>query len=179
MSRIGQIPVKIPEGVKVGIDKREITVEGPKGKLTQVFLPNVEIKLESDSCLVRRIDDSKQSKALHGLYRMLIYNMVEGVSKGFSRVLLVNGVGYRVELKGKTLILNLGYSNPIEYAIPEGITITVEGNTKIIVTGFDKQQLGQVCAEIRAVRPPEPYKGKGIRYANEFVRRKVGKTGVK
>jgi large subunit ribosomal protein L6 len=128
---------------------------------------------------VSRVDDSKQSKAMHGLYRRLIQNMVTGVTEGFSKVLLVNGVGYRAELKGKQLLLNLGFSNPIEYALPEGISVAVEANNRIIVSSSDRQRLGQVCAEIRSLRPPEPYKGKGIRYEKEFVRRKVGKTGVK
>ncbi len=179
MSRIGQMPIKIPKGVTVDIKKDQITVEGPKGKLIQKYLPNVAFKLDDNVCLVTRKDNSKQSKALHGLYRKLVSNMVVGVSEGFSKVLLINGVGYRVELKDEILALNLGFSNPIEYPIPEGITITLEGNNKMIISGFDRQQLGQVCAEIRSFRPPEPYKGKGIRYEHEFVRRKIGKTGVK
>ncbi len=179
MSRIGLMPVQIPDGVTVEVNNNEITVTGAKGKLTQSFLLNVEIKVEKDTCRVFRKNDSKRSKSLHGLYRKLISNMVIGVSKGFSKVLLVNGVGYRAEVKGEALILNVGYSNSIEYPIPEGINITVEGNNKINVSGFNKQQLGQICAEIRSFRPPEPYKGKGIRYETEFVRRKIGKTGVK
>ena len=179
MSRIGLMPIQIPDGVTVEVKNSEITVAGPRGKMTQSFLPNVEIKIEKDMCHVFRKNDSKQSRSLHGLYRKLISNMVVGASKGFSKVLLVNGVGYRAEVKGETLVLNLGYSNPIDYPIPEGINITVEGNNKINVSGFNKQQLGQVCADIRSFRPPEPYKGKGIRYETEFVRRKIGKTGIK
>lgn len=179
MSRIGRLPIKIPAGVKVAVEKSRVTVEGKRGKLAQELLPNVEVNLSDNVCLVSRRDDSKQSRALHGLYRKLIANMVVGVSEGFSKVLLVNGVGYRAELKGKSLVLNLGYSNPIEYAVPDGISVAVEANTRIVVSGADRQQLGQVCAEIRSLRPPEPYKGKGIRYEKEFVRRKIGKTGVK
>lgn len=179
MSRIGRIPIKIPEGVKIEVSESEVTVVGPKGKLTQAYLADVQIKLENDRCLVLRKNETKRTKALHGLYRKLIYNMVFGVSRGFEKVLVVSGVGYRAELNGDTLILNLGYSNPIEYRIPENITVTVEGNIKINLSSFDKQRLGQVCAEIRSFRPPEPYKGKGIRYENELVRRKIGKTGVK
>lgn len=178
MSRIGLMPIQIPAGVKVEIGKTEVTVSGPKGTLTQNYRTEVEIKLENGICTVSRKNNSKAARALHGLYRKLIANMVTGVSEGFNKVLLVNGVGYRAELSGKALVLKLGFSNPIEYPIPEGITINLEGNNRIVVSGFDRQQLGQVCAEIRAFRPPEPYKGKGIRYENEYVRSKVGKTGI-
>jgi large subunit ribosomal protein L6 len=179
MSRIGRLPIRLPPGVKVTVEPSRILVEGKRGKLAQALAPNVAVKLQENLCLVSRRDDSKQSKATHGLYRRLIQNMVTGVSEGFSKVLLVNGVGYRAELKGKNLLLNLGFSNPIEYAVPEGISVAVEANSRIIISGVDRQQLGQVCAEIRSLRPPEPYKGKGIRYEKEFVRRKIGKTGVK
>jgi large subunit ribosomal protein L6 len=180
MSRIGQLPIQIPDGVKVTVGKGTVTAEGAKGTLSQDYLGSViEIQLDDNVCTVRRKNESKQAKSMHGLYRKLISNMVVGVSQGFSKVLLVNGVGYRAELRDKALVLNLGYSNPIEYPVPEGITITVEGNNRIIVGGADRQRVGQVSAEIRAFRPPEPYKGKGIRYENEYVRRKIGKTGVK
>jgi large subunit ribosomal protein L6 len=169
MSRIGRLPIPIPAGVKV-------TVAGVQ---VSVVAPNVEVRVADGQCLVARRDDSKLSRAMHGLYRRLIQNMVTGVTEGFSKVLLVNGVGYRAELKGKQLLLNLGFSNPIEYALPEGVTVAVEANNRIIVSSSDRQRLGQVCAEIRSLRPPEPYKGKGIRYEKEFVRRKIGKTGVK
>ena len=179
MSRIGRVPIKIPEGVNVEIGEDSVTVSGPKGSLKQDYRADVEIKLEDGFCLVSRRVESKQAKALHGLYRKLIGNMVEGVSRGFTQVLLVNGVGYRAELKEKALTLNLGYSNPIEYPLKDGIQVNVEGNNKIVVSSHDRQLLGQTCAEIRSFRPPEPYKGKGIRYENEVVRRKIGKTGVK
>jgi large subunit ribosomal protein L6 len=179
MSRIGRLPIKVPAGVKVTLEPARILVEGRKGKLTQALTVNVAVKLEDNLCLVSRKHDSKQAKAEHGLYRRVIQNMVTGVTEGFSKVLLVNGVGYRAELKGKSLVLNLGFSNPVEYAVPEGVSVSVEANNRIIVSAIDRQQLGQVCAEIRSLRPPEPYKGKGIRYEKEFVRRKIGKTGVK
>ncbi len=179
MSRIGRLPIKLPEGVKVTVGKTEVTVEGPKGKLTQDIRPEVTVRVEGDTVVVTRKDDSKRSKSFHGLYRNLINNMVIGVSKGFSRSLLINGVGYRAEIQDKFLILNVGYSNPIYYPIQDDIKISVEGNNKVTVEGIDKQRVGQVCAEIRSFRPPEPYKGKGIRYEDEHVRRKIGKTGVK
>jgi large subunit ribosomal protein L6 len=179
MSRIGRLPIRIPGGVKVSVAGAAVSVEGKKGKLSQTVAPNVEVRVADGLCSISRLDDSKRSKALHGLYRRLIQNMVTGVTEGFSKVLLVNGVGYRAELKGKNLLLNLGFSNPIEYAVPEGIAVAVEANNRIIVSSIDRQRLGQVCAEIRSLRPPEPYKGKGIRYEKEFVRRKIGKTGVK
>jgi large subunit ribosomal protein L6 len=179
MSRIGKMPVQIPAGVKVSVGKSAVTVEGSKGKLTQAYGGNVEISLENNICVVKRKGDSKQARAAHGLYRKLIHNMVVGVSQGFSKALVVNGVGYRAEMKDNVLVLNLGFSNPIEYPVPPGLSMSVEGNNRIIVSGADRQHLGQVCSEIRKMRPPEPYKGKGIRYENEHVRRKVGKTGVK
>ncbi len=179
MSRIGRLPIKLPEGVKVTIERGNVTVEGPKGKLTQDIRPEITVKLEGDTVVVTRDNDSKRSKSLHGLYRNLINNMVIGVSKGFSKSLLINGVGYRAEIQDKFLVLNVGYSNPIYYPIHDDVKISVEGNNKITVEGIDKQRVGQVCAEIRSFRPPEPYKGKGIRYEDEHVRRKIGKTGVK
>ncbi|MBN1835716.1 MAG: 50S ribosomal protein L6 [Spirochaetales bacterium] len=179
MSRIGKMPIPIPEGVKVTVEENRITVQGTRGTLSQEYKPLVEFDLQEQQCIVRRKDDSRQARAMHGLYRKLVHNMVVGVSQGFTRVLLVNGVGYRAEVRDGALVLNLGYSNPIEYPIEEGITISVEGNNRITVTGSNLQRVGQVAAEIRSLRPPEPYKGKGIRYENEFVRRKVGKTGVK
>jgi large subunit ribosomal protein L6 len=163
----------------VTLEGERILVEGKKGKLSQALASGVAVKLQDNLCLVSRDDDSRQSKAMHGLYRRMIQNMVTGVTEGFSKVLLVNGVGYRAELKGKSLLLNLGFANPVEYPIPEGISMAVEANNRIIVSAIDRQKLGQVCAEIRSLRPPEPYKGKGIRYEKEFVRRKIGKTGVK
>ena len=179
MSRIGKMPVAIPGGVTVECRNNHITVQGPKGKLEQTLNPVVQVQLQDDTLTLTRSEESRRARALHGLYRSLVNNMVIGVSEGFTKILLVNGVGYRAELKGNSLMLSLGYSNPIEYPIPENITIGVEANTRITVNGIDKEQLGQVCAEIRSFRPPEPYKGKGIRYSDERVRRKVGKTGVK
>ena len=179
MSRIGKLPIPIPQGVEVTVESNRVTVQGAKGMLSQEYKPLVEIDLQDNQCIVRRKGESRQARAMHGLYRKLIHNMVVGVSQGFTKVLLVNGVGYRAEVRDEALVLNLGYSNPIEYPIAEGISISVEGNNRIAVSGSDLQRVGQVAAEIRSLRPPEPYKGKGIRYENESVRRKVGKTGVK
>jgi large subunit ribosomal protein L6 len=180
MSRIGRMPIEIPDGVTLTVDDNRIVVKGAKGELSQNYHRSmVAINLEDKTCTVERKNETKQAKSMHGLYRKLIHNMVVGVSEGFSKVLLVNGVGYRAEARGEVVVLNLGYSNPIEYPIPDGITITVEGNNRIVVSGADRQKVGQVSAEIRGLRPPEPYKGKGIRYENEYVRRKIGKTGIK
>ena len=178
MSRIGKIPVDIIQGVKVTIKNNTVHVEGLKGKLFLDFNPLIKMKLNDNTVIVTRADDTKKSKSLHGLYRKLINNMIIGVSSGFEKMLLINGVGYRAEKKEDILILNLGYSNPIQYPIPKDISIEVEANTKIKVACIDKQKLGQVCAEIRSFRPPEPYKGKGIRYENEIVKKKVGKSGI-
>jgi len=179
MSRIGKMPVKIPEGVKVTVKKGNVVVEGPKGTLSQNIRSQISVKTADDTVVVTRKNETKYTRSLHGLYRNLINNMVIGVSRGFSKTLLINGVGYRAEINGETLVLYLGYSNSIFYPIPEGIKITLETNTKVIVEGSNKELVGQVSSEIRSFRPPEPYKGKGIRYENEYVRRKIGKTGVK
>ncbi len=180
MSRIGIMPIQIPDGVTITVDNGTVTVKGTKGELSQDYHKSyVKINLEDRVCTIERNSESKQAKSMHGLYRKLVQNMVVGVSEGFTKVLLVNGVGYRAELRDDVLVLNLGYSNPIEYPVPEGITINVEGNNRIVVSGADRQQVGQVSAEVRRFRPPEPYKGKGIRYENEYVRRKIGKTGIK
>lgn len=179
MSRVGIMPVTIPDGAKVEIKESEITVEGPKGVLKQSFSPEVTIEVENNQAVIARTNESKRAKSMHGLYRNLLNNMVIGVTTGFSKTLLINGVGYRAEVQDNTLILNLGYSNPIEVPIPEELDITCEGNNRIIVSGVDKQKVGQMSADIRSLRPPEPYKGKGIRYENEYVRRKIGKAGVK
>ncbi len=179
MSRIGKLPIAVPKEVTVTAKKTSVTVSGPKGELVQDILPEVIVKVADDSVTVERKNDSKKAKSCHGLYRNLIANMVTGVSQGFTKVLLVNGVGYRAEVKGNILMLNLGYSNPIEYVINKDLTITCEGQNKIIVSGIDKQKVGQACAEIRSLRPPEPYKGKGIKYEHEHIRRKVGKSGAK
>ena len=179
MSRVGMMPVTIPPGVKAECKDNRVIVQGPKGKLEQDLDPLVRVQIQDETISVSRTEETRRARALHGLYRSLLNNMVTGVSKGFSKILVVSGVGYRAELKGKSLLLNLGYSLPVEYPIPENIEIQVEANSRITVSGIDREQLGQVCAEIRSFRPPEPYKGKGIRYADERVRRKVGKTGVK
>ena len=179
MSRIGRLPVSIPKGVKVSVQGSRVLMEGPKGKVTQDCAAEVSVKVEGDSVTVSRIDDSRTAKSLHGLYRNLLKNALIGLSDGFAKTLVITGVGYKAEVKGKALVLSLGYSTPIEYPIPEGITMEVEANTKITVKGSDKQKVGQICSEIRSFRPVEPYKGKGIKYVNEYVRRKVGKSGIK
>jgi len=179
MSRVGKMPVALPQGVKVQVAADVFTVEGPKGKLSQKYLGDVEIKIEGSSAVVTRTNETKVARSLHGLYRNLLNNMVIGVSQGYSKGLQINGVGYRAELKGKSLLLNLGYSTQMEYLVPQGITVLVENQTKIVVSGIDKAQVGQVAAEIRSIRPPEPYKGKGIKYETEHIRRKVGKSGIK
>jgi large subunit ribosomal protein L6 len=179
VSRIGRLPVKIPKGVKVSLQEGRVLIEGPKGKVTQEYAPEVSVKVEGDSLMVGRIDDTIKAKSLHGLYRNLLKNSLIGLSTGFSKTLLITGVGYKAEVKNKSLVLSLGYSTPIEYPIPEGITMEVEANTKITVKGADIQKVGQICSEIRSFRPVEPYKGKGIKYEAEYVRRKVGKSGIK
>jgi len=179
MSRIGKIPVKLPKGVKVTFANDQMTVEGPKGKLTQKYHPVISFENKGEEIIVSRASEEKQAKAFHGLYRNLLNNMVKGVSEGFSRTLLITGVGYRAEVQGKLLVMNLGYSNDIFVGIPEGIGIVAEGGTKVTVSGIDKQRVGEIAAQIRKLRPPEPYKGKGIRYEDEHIRRKVGKSGVK
>ncbi len=178
MSRIGKLPVKVPPGVKVAVSGRSITIEGPKGKLTQEVAPEIGIAAEGAQITLSRSGEERRIRQLHGLARSLVQNMVTGVSQGFTRSLVINGVGYRAEVQGKNLVLTLGYSNPIEYPIREGIKIEVEANTRIRVSGADRELVGQVGAEIRKFRPPEPYKGKGIKYEDEVLIRKVGKTGV-
>ncbi|MDR2757987.1 MAG: 50S ribosomal protein L6 [Spirochaetaceae bacterium] len=179
MSRIGKIPVKVPQGVKVTFQDEVISVEGPKGKLTQKYHPVISFTPEGETILVSRANEEKQTKAYHGLYRNLLNNMVIGVSAGFSKVLIITGVGYRAEIQGKLLAMNLGYSNDIYVGIPEGISVVSEPNGRVVVSGIDKQQVGEFASQIRKLRLPEPYKGKGIRYENEKIRRKVGKSGVK
>lgn len=177
MSRIGKLPVAVPAGVTVNIaDGNIVTVKGPKGEITRTFAPQLGIELKDGQVIVTRPNDLKQNRALHGLTRTLINNMVIGVNAGYQKTLEVNGVGYRAEKSGKTLTLNLGYSHPIQMVDPAGIETAVEGN-KIIVKGISKEAVGQYAAEIRTKRPPEPYKGKGIKYDYEVIRRKVGKTG--
>ena len=180
MSRIGRMPIAVPAGVTVDIaENNKVTVKGPKGTLERVLPEEMEIKMEGEEIKVSRPSDIKKMKSLHGLTGTLINNMVIGVTEGFSKELEVNGVGYRAQKKGKTLVLSLGYSHPVEMEDPEGLEIIVEGQNKIIVKGIDKEKVGQYAAEIREKRAPEPYKGKGIKYADEVIRRKVGKTGKK
>jgi len=180
MSRIGKMPIAVPAGVTVDIaENNVVTVKGPKGTLTRALSPELEIKLEGTEITVSRPNDLKRSKSLHGLTRTLINNMVVGVTNGYEKVLEVNGVGYKAQKNGKTLVLSLGYSHPVEMVDPEGLETVLEGQNKITVKGIDKEKVGQYAAEIRAKRGPEPYKGKGIKYADEVIRRKVGKTGKK
>ena len=179
MSRIGRMPIAIPAGVTVELaENNQVTVKGPKGTLSRVLPSEMEIKVEGSEVTVTRPNDLKKMKSLHGLTRTLIHNMVVGVTDGFTKELEVNGVGYRASKAGKKLTLNLGYSHPVEMEDPEGLESTVDGN-KIIIKGIDKEKVGQYAAEIRDKRRPEPYKGKGIKYADEVIRRKVGKTGRK
>ena len=177
MSRIGKHPVAVPAGVDVTIDGSTVTVKGPKGELTRTFPSIISIAREGDEILVTRPDDSREAKSYHGLVRTLVHNMVEGCANGFTKKLQLVGVGYRAALKGKDLEMQLGYSHPVLVKAPENITFEVPSQTEIIVSGPSKEQVGQVAANIRAWRKPEPYKGKGIRYDGEHVRRKVGKAG--
>lgn len=179
MSRIGKVPITIPSGVTVKVENGFINVKGPKGELNLKERAEVSLKIDKAEINVQRRDDEKASRAYHGLYRMLVNNMIVGVSSGYKKTLIINGVGFRAELKGQVLVLNLGYSNPIEYHIPSDIKITAETQTKLIIEGIDKQRVGQVASEIRSLRSPEPYKGKGVKYETETIRRKVGKSGAK
>ena len=176
MSRIGKQPIPIPNGVTITVDPQTITVAGPKGTLSQFTMPDVEVKQEGDQVIVTRANDEAPARSKHGLMRTLVSNMITGVSEGFSKKLEFNGVGYRVSVAGNGLKLTLGYSHDINYPLPQGVTATVEQNI-ITVSGIDKQQVGQVAAEIRALRKPEPYKGKGIKYVGERIIRKSGKSG--
>ena len=178
MSRIGKTPVIIPANVTVDIaEGNVVTVKGPKGTLSYTFHPDMILKVEGNVLTVDRPDEERLHKALHGLTRSLIHNMVVGVTEGFAKNLEIEGVGYRAQLQGSKLVLNMGYSHPVEFEAPEGISFEVPAPNRITVKGISKQQVGQMAADIRAVREPEPYKGKGIRYAGEYVRRKEGKTG--
>ena len=177
MSRIGKLPIAIPAGVDVKIDGSTVTVKGPKGTLTRTVHKNMNVAMEDGQVVVTRPDDSNLNKSLHGLTRTLIANMVEGVEKGYTKELEVNGVGYRAQKQGKDLVLNIGYSHQVVMSEIEGITIDVPNPNKVVVSGPDKQKVGQFAAEIREKRPPEPYKGKGIKYVDEHIRRKEGKAG--
>ena len=178
MSRIGRMPIAIPSGVTVEVaENNKVTVKGPKGTLERVLPEAMDIKVDGEEVVVSRPNDLKKNKALHGLTRTLIYNMVVGVTEGYEKKLEVNGVGYRAQKQGKKLVLSLGYSHPVGMEDPEGIETVLDGQNIIIVKGIDKEKVGQYAAEIRSKREPEPYKGKGIKYDTEVIRRKVGKTG--
>jgi large subunit ribosomal protein L6 len=179
MSRIGRKPVTVPKGVTLQVQGNTVAVKGPRGELRRALHPEMQIALDKDQFTVARPSEEKRHKALHGLTRTLVQNMVEGVSKGFSKSLEIQGVGYKAEAKPYGVNLIVGYSHPVKYEAPKGIKITVDNNTMVKIEGADKELVGQVAAELRAVRPPEPYKGKGIRYVGEHVRRKAGKTGAK
>ena len=178
MSRIGKMPIDIPAGVKVDIKGQDISVTGKKGSLSRTIRPELEVKIEDNQILVSGGDNDKKINAFRGLTRSLVNNMVIGVSEGFKKVLVIEGVGYRASASGKSLILNVGYSNPVEFRLPEVVSGSVENNTTIILESIDKEALGMTAAQIRAIRKPEPYKGKGIRYEGEYIQRKAGKTGA-
>jgi large subunit ribosomal protein L6 len=179
MSRIGRRPISIPDKVTVTVDGATVTVKGPKGQLSRELVPEVSVEQADGALQVNRRDESRIARQRHGLSRTLVANMVEGVSQGFQKRLEIQGVGYRAQVQGRNLLLNMGYSHPVTIEPPEGIQLAVENNTNVIISGIDKEAVGNIAARIRSVRPPEPYKGKGIRYAGEAVRRKVGKTGKK
>lgn len=179
MSRVGQKPVVLPKGVSVTIEGAAVRIKGPKGELTQVVRSEIRVRTEDDRIIVERSSDAPMHRALHGLTRALLANMVEGVTRGYRKSLELVGVGYRADMKGKALSIAAGFSHPVSYPEPDGISLSTPAPTQIVVEGIDKQKVGQVAAEIRSIRPPEPYKGKGIRYTGEQVRRKAGKTGAK
>jgi large subunit ribosomal protein L6 len=179
MSRIGRKPVTLPKGVDLDLQGQTVAVKGPRGELRRTLHPEMKLALADGAFTVARPSDDKRHKALHGLTRTLVQNMVDGVSKGFSKTLEIQGIGYKAEAKPYGVNLIVGYSHPVKYEAPKGIKISVENNTTVKIEGADKEAVGQVAAELRAVRPPEPYKGKGIRYQGEHVRRKAGKTGAK
>ena len=179
MSKIGKLPIAIPAGVTVTVAPGLVTVKGAKGELKQAVNDRLTVEVKGNEVIVNPVDNSKAANAAHGLYRVLINNMVKGVTEGYTKTLVINGVGYRAEVKGKELVMNLGYSSDFVAIIPEGLTVTTDPSGKIIISGIDKQRVGEFSAQLRTLRMPEPYKGKGIRYDNEVIRRKVGKTGVK
>ena len=179
MSRIGKLPVMIPAGVKFSCSNNEISVEGPKGKLQLTIRPEIEVENKDNTVTLKRKGDLNFDKSLHGLYRVLIFNMVEGVTKGYEKKLEINGTGFKATMQGKKIVFNLGYSHPIEFDIPDGIKIVIEENTKLSISGIDKQLVGYVAAEIRRMKPPEPYKQKGVKYSDEIVKKKAGKAAKK
>ena len=176
MSRIGKLPVTIPNGVKVAVDSSGVRLEGPKGKLQTTLPPDVDVKVEGNVVRIERRNDERKARAVHGLTRKLIANMAQGVSQGFSRVLDINGVGYRAEVKGQEIHMTLGYSHPVVFPLPAGVSASVERQIIITLTSADRQLLGETAAKIRSLRPPEPYKGKGIKYREEVIKRKAGKA---
>jgi large subunit ribosomal protein L6 len=178
MSRIGKLPITVPAGVKVHVGDGRVRVEGPKGKLERRIDPEVTVAVEGPAVVVKRRDDSRRARSVHGLMRVLVNNMVQGVGKGFTRVLEINGVGYRAEARGSILFLTLGYSHPIAYQLPAGVTAKVERQVVVTLEAADRELLGQVAAAIRELRPPEPYKAKGVKYAEEHIRRKAGKAAA-
>jgi len=178
VSRVGKNPIEIPSGVEINIKKTNVTVKGPHGELSRDIHPDIKLNIKDNQLYVERPNDSKQFRSLHGLYRSLLNNMVEGVFKKFEKKMEIVGVGYRAELKNSHLVMQLGFSHPIVLVPPEGIELIVESPTAITVTGVDKEIVGQVAAKIRSFRPPEPYKGKGIKYKDEYIRRKAGKTAA-
>lgn len=178
MSRVGKKPVPIPDQIKVSYENRVLTVQGEKGRLSRSIHPAVDVKIEDGSVSVVPIEEKRTSRALQGLVRSLVANMIAGVHRGFERTLVINGIGYRAEMRGNTILLNVGYSNPVQFDLPEGVSASVDRNTIIKLSGIDKEKLGLTAATIRKIRPPEPYKGKGIRYAEERIRRKAGKAGA-
>lgn len=179
MSRVGKLPINIPQGVSVSIEDQLLTIKGPKGTLSHTFPTHVDIEVDQGSLLIKRFDDTIPSRSLHGLTRALVSNMVVGVSEGFIKGMEIHGTGYRAEVQNNVLVLNLGYSHPIQFILPDGIKATVERQTILRLEGIDRELLGQTAARIRALRPAEPYKGKGIRYTGEYIHRKVGKAGSK
>lgn len=179
MSRIGKLPIVIPAGVEAKLDGNTVTVKGPKGTLSQTVHPNIHVDINAGEIVVTRPNDAKENRSLHGLTRSLLANMVEGVTNGYKKELDVNGVGYRVTMQGKAVVMNLGFSHQVTMTPPEGITLETPSANKIVVSGTDKQAVGQFAAQIREKRPPEPYKGKGIKYSDEVIRRKEGKAGKK
>jgi len=179
MSRVGKKPIAIPEKIKVSYSNRVVTVQGEKGVLERSIHPSLDLKVEQGLISILMSTDDRKTRALQGLTRSLVNNMVTGVSKGFERVLEINGIGYRAEAKKNDIVFNLGYSHPINFNLPEGISVSIDKNNVITLTGIDKEKLGHVASAIRRLKPPEPYKGKGIKYANEHIRRKAGKTGTK
>ena len=179
MSRVGKKPIPLPDKVKLTYQNGDVTVEGQKGKLARTIHPATDLKIEDRSINVIIADQSRTNRALQGLTRSLVANMIIGVDTGFERVLQINGIGYRAEVKGKTIVFNLGYSHPINFELPEGITAAMDKANEIKLSGIDKELLGRTAASIRQLRPPEPYKGKGVKYAEEYIQRKAGKTGAK